>query len=171
MDEKKSYLMFTEQGHFGYSECNFQLEKENIPKYTIMYLNQSQISYKGSKKIYYAEYFALGQILEHSDSPKILEDVVLGEREVFLICARYNINSGKFEGLYKCLGEIIVRGDEKEIFLDYELLKTQSKKLSSVQKRKIPNTFEGTLFNNFKYRYEAFAVNADKLNFFSLHNS
>ena len=60
MDEEKSYLMFTEQGHFGYSECNFQLEKENITNYTIMHLNQSRISYKGSKKKYYAEYFCIG---------------------------------------------------------------------------------------------------------------
>ena len=52
--------MFTEQGHFGYSECSFQLEKENMLEYTIMYLNQSPISYKGGKKIYYTEYFALG---------------------------------------------------------------------------------------------------------------
>ena len=44
-----------------------------------MYLNQSRVSYKGSKKIYYAEYFVLRQILERSDSPKNLEDVVLGE--------------------------------------------------------------------------------------------
>ena len=35
MDEKKSYLMFTEQGHFGYSECSFQLVKENMLEYTI----------------------------------------------------------------------------------------------------------------------------------------
>ena len=112
--------MFKVQGHFGYSECSFQLEKENMLKYIIMYLNKSRISYKGSKKIYYAEYFVLGQILERSDSPKNL-DVVLGERDVILIHPRYNINSGKFEDLYKCLGKIIVRGDQKQIFLDYRL--------------------------------------------------
>ena len=60
--------------------------------------------------------FALGQILERSDSPKNLEDVVLGELDVILIRVRYNIDSGKFVGLYKCLGKIIVRGDQKEIF-------------------------------------------------------
>ena len=32
MDEKKPYLMFTDQGHFGYSEYSFQFEKENMPK-------------------------------------------------------------------------------------------------------------------------------------------
>ena len=101
MCESKSYLMFTEQGHFGYSECTFQLEIENMPEHTIMYLNQSQITYKGSKKIYYAEYFVLGQILQRSHSPKNLEDILLGERDVILICPRYNINSSKFEGLYQ----------------------------------------------------------------------
>ena len=50
------------------------------------------------------------------------------------------------------------------IFLDYGFSKTQSKKLSSVQKRKIPNAFTGTLHNNFKYLYEAFALPADKSN-------
>ena len=36
--------------------------------------------------------------------------------------------------------------------------------MSSVQKRKITNAFKGTLFNNFKYRSEAFALPADKSN-------
>ena len=66
------------------------------------------------------------------------------------------------------LGEIIVRGDQKEIILDYGFSKTQSKKLSSVQKRKIPHAFKGTLFNNFKYHYKAFTLSADKSNVYFL---
>ena len=109
MDEKKSYLMFTEQDHFAYSECSFQFEKENMPKYTIMYLNQSRISYEGSKKIYYAEYFLLGQILKRSDSPKNLEDVVLEEQDVVLILPQ--IRPLQMLGQNNCLG-----GSKKRYF-------------------------------------------------------
>ena len=57
MEEKKSYLLWANQGYLGNSECSFELEKENIQDYTIMYRNQFRISNKGSKKIYYGDYF------------------------------------------------------------------------------------------------------------------
>ena len=81
-----------------------------------MYLNQSPISYEGSKKIHYAEYFVLGQILKRSDS-KNLE----GAR-----CYSYSSTNkaSTNEDLYKCVGEIIVGGDQIQIFLDYRFLKT-----------------------------------------------
>ena len=113
MCESKSYLMFTEQGHFGYSECTFQLEIENIPEHTIMYLNQSRITYKDSKKIYYAEYFVLGQILERSHSPKNLEDIVLGSEMLFLFVQDTILILVNLKASTKCLGKVIVRGDQK----------------------------------------------------------
>ena len=38
--EKKSYLIWTEQGYFRQVSWTFQLEKVNIPECTIYYLNQ-----------------------------------------------------------------------------------------------------------------------------------
>ena len=101
MDEKKAIWCLKCKVTLDILNAVFSLKKKICSntqfEYTIMYLNQSRISYKGSKKIYYAEYFVLRQILERSDSPKNLEDVVLGEWDVSLIHPRYNINSGKFE--------------------------------------------------------------------------
>lgn len=74
------------------------------------------------------------QVLEHVDYPKNIEDFVLGERNVVLICPRYNVDSGKFEGFYKVLRELIVRSDQRVTFLDYGSLKTQSEILSSAKK-------------------------------------
>lgn len=85
--------------------------------------NQSWISYKVSKKIY-GKYLILSYILERIDSPKNIENFVSGLRDVGLIWPIYNVNSGKFEGLYKALGEMIVMADQKEVFLDYGFLKT-----------------------------------------------
>ena len=76
----------------------------------------------------------MGQVLEHVDYPKNIEDFVLGERNVVLICPRYNVDSGKFEGFYKALRELIVRSDQRVTFLDYGSLKSQSEILSSAKK-------------------------------------
>ena len=78
MEENKSYLMWTEQSHFGHSKCSFQLEKESMWEYTFIYVtNIVGISYKGSKKIY-GKYLILSQILERIDSPKNIENFVSG---------------------------------------------------------------------------------------------
>lgn len=76
----------------------------------------------------------MGQVLEHVDYPKNIEDFVLGERNVVLICPTYNVDSGKFEGFYKALHELIVRSDQRVTFLDYGSLKTQSEILPSAKK-------------------------------------
>ena len=114
--------MSTEQGHFGHSKCSFQLEKEIMLEYTIIYLTNLEYLIKVVKKymanILYCLKFQSTQILL-----KIQKTLFQGERDVGLICPIYNVNSGKFEGLYKALGEMIVTADQKEVFLDYGFLK------------------------------------------------
>ena len=102
-----------------------------------MYLNQSRISCEGSKKIYYAEYFVLGQILKiGADSPKNLEDVVLGERDVILIPLQ--IRPLQMFGRNNCW-----RGSNTDIFRLRVFENTKkSKILSSVQKERFPMHLE-----------------------------
>ena len=42
--------MSTEQGHFGHSKCSFQLEKESMLEYTIIYLTNLEYLIKVVKK-------------------------------------------------------------------------------------------------------------------------
>ena len=50
MEENKSYLMWTEQSHFGHSKCSFQREKESMSEYTIIYLTNLEYLIKLVKK-------------------------------------------------------------------------------------------------------------------------
>ena len=82
---------------------------------------------------------------------------------------------GYFMGLYKTIGDIIVRGDSYEFFLDYFFYsKLDSKVFSSFRKRIIPNAFSDTLFNNDNIRYDSGALQIDRSNvffFFTLDHS
>lgn len=53
---KKFELMWPEYGYFGQVACSIQLEKQNMPD-SLFYLNQGRLSNKGSKKIFYGDYF------------------------------------------------------------------------------------------------------------------
>ena len=48
--------------------CNYGVEKENFPENSIVYLNQRYQLYKDNKKIYYADYFLIGQVNECFES-------------------------------------------------------------------------------------------------------
>ena len=41
--------------------CDFLIEKANLPENTIIYINQVYQSYKDNKKVYYVDYYLLGQ--------------------------------------------------------------------------------------------------------------
>ena len=44
-----------------------------MPENSIMYLNQGYQSWKDNKKVYYADYFLIGQVNECLNPPKNLE--------------------------------------------------------------------------------------------------
>ena len=47
---------------FKQQPCDYGTEKENYPENTVFYINQAYQSYKDNKKVYYADYFIIGQI-------------------------------------------------------------------------------------------------------------
>ena len=51
-----------------------------------------------------------------------------------------------------------MRGDANECFLDYGYSKKDSKILHSFQRRRMPNSFSGTLFNRHQTQYESGAL-------------
>ena len=125
---------------------------------SIFCLNQGYLSRKGRKKIYYGDYFILGQIVECASPPDNIADYAFKDREVKLYRPKYDLVTGNFKGLYETLGYIVVRGDPDACSLDYGFSKENSKVLCSYQKGINPSDFRGTFFNSFKFRHESNAL-------------
>ena len=47
-------------GYFDARKSDYSMEKVNFPENTVFYLNQSYLTVKKNKKIFYCDYFILG---------------------------------------------------------------------------------------------------------------
>ena len=67
---------------FNAIKSDFNMEKVNYPENTLFYINQAYLTVKKNKKIFYCNYFILGQIVENSNPPeKNLEKLILNLQE------------------------------------------------------------------------------------------
>ena len=60
---------------YGYSEslsCDFPVEKSNVPKLAILYINQAYFNNKYGKKIYYYDLLVVGQATPMLNPPEDL---------------------------------------------------------------------------------------------------
>ena len=57
-------------GFFKQQACDFSLEKANMPEMTIFYVNQAYQSYKDNKKVYYCDFYVLGQVTPCLNPPR-----------------------------------------------------------------------------------------------------
>ena len=146
---------------FGEQTDNFNLKKVNYPESAILYVNQAYLTIKNYKKIYYADFQIIGQIIEALNPPEDVANYVCKEREVKFVRPRYNPTTGEFFNLYEQIGFLIVRGDEDEHFLNYGFDENKSKLLYSFYKRRIPNSFGGTLFTQHHIMFESGELNTD----------
>ena len=126
------------------------MEKVKFPENSLYYINQSYLTIQKNKKIYYADYFLLGQIIEASNPLQDIQNYELQDREVKYLRPKYNPETGDFQGLYKTIGFIVVCGGVDEISLNYGYDKLKSKVLYSTYRQKIPNNFCGTMLNHYK---------------------
>ena len=79
-------------------------------------MNQSYQSWKDNKRVFYEDYFLIGQVNECQNPPENFEIYELKDREVRMYRPRYDTITGHFQGLYETLGNIMVCGDEDEHF-------------------------------------------------------
>ena len=133
--------------YFGQLSSDFNLEKVNFPENALIYINQVYLTVQKSKRIYYAEYVLLGQIHESSMPPSNIKNYVCEKDEVKYFRPRYDRETGKFLGIYETVGFLLVRGDPNEVFLSRKYDSKKSRILYSSFKKKIPNSFSSTLFN------------------------
>ena len=106
-------------GYFSEQTTNFNMNMVNYPENSIIYLNQGCLTIKNNKKIFYADYYILGQIIKTLNYPEDIYSYVCREREVKIIRPRYEPTIAEFLGLHKTIGFIAPRGDDNEHFLNY----------------------------------------------------
>ena len=76
--------IWPDYGCFKQQPCDFGIDKENMPKNSILYINQGHQSVKDNKKIYYADYFLIGQVNECGNPSENLQDYKCQNREVIM---------------------------------------------------------------------------------------
>ena len=99
------------------------------------------------KEICFCYFYILGQIVEFSNPPQDVSSYTLKENEVKMVRSKYDPETGEFKGLYETIGYLVVRGSPEEVFFNYGYDREKSKVLYSQYKRRIPNSFSGTIFN------------------------
>ena len=116
-------------GYFKQQPCDFSIEKANLPENTIVYINEANQSYKDNKRVYYVDYYLLGQVNQCLNPSEDLKNYEYQPNEAKFYRPKYDTVTGEFLGLYETLGFLTVRGDNQECFFDYGYSKDNSKVL------------------------------------------
>ena len=97
-------------GYFKQKPWDFCIEKANLPENSIIYINQGYQSYKDNNKIFYADYYLLGQANHCLNQPEDLKNCEWGKN----LSARIWHCQRPVLGLYETLGYLTVWGDSGE---------------------------------------------------------
>ena len=136
------------------------MKEVNYLENTILYLNQAYVTVTKNKKVYYCDFFVLGQIVED------ISTYFVKENKVKMIRPKYNAETGEFLGLYETIGFMAVRGSPDEVFFNYGYDKDKFKVLYSHYRRRIPNSFCGTIFNRQRAMIETGEINSEFSNIY-----
>ena len=60
--------IWPEYGYFKQQPCDFHMDKDNFPENSILYINQGHLSVKDNKRMFYADCYLLGQVIEAINS-------------------------------------------------------------------------------------------------------
>ena len=83
-----------------------------------------------------------------------------------MIRPKYNAQTGEFLGLYETVGFMVVRGSLDDVFFNYGYNKDKSKVLYLHYKRRIPNSFSGTIFNRHRVMVETDDIDSEFSNIY-----
>lgn len=147
--------IWSQSEYFKNQPTDCSMKKVNYPENLIFYINQWYLTIQNIKKMCYADDFLIDQIIEASNPPENIETHVCKDREVKLFGPKFDASTEEFSGLYKTIGFIVVRGDDDELFFNYVFDKEKSKILYSHYRRRIPNSFGGTMFNCHRHMIES----------------
>ena len=85
---------------FEARKCDYNMEKVNFPKNSLIYVNQAYLAKQKHKKIYYCDYYILGKIVEASNPPQNIDSYELKKKEVKMVRLKNNSETIDFIGLY-----------------------------------------------------------------------
>ena len=153
--ETAGECVWQQNGYFGAVRTDYNMEKANFPENSLFYVNQAYLTIQKSKKIYNADYFLLGQIIEAMNPPNDIKNYKVKNPEVKHLRPKYNPETGEFLGISETIGFLVVRGDPFEVFLNYGYNLEKSKILYSTFRKKNPSSFCGTMFNRQKQLVES----------------
>ena len=105
----------------------FNMKKVNYPENLVIYVNQAYLTVQNSKKMFYVNFYLIGQIIEALNPPENIANYVCKDCEVKIYKPRYDVSTVQFLGLYKTISYLVVLGDEEEHFLNYGFCKQKSK--------------------------------------------
>ena len=91
---------------------------------------------------------------------------VLKKNNVNMLRPKYNPEIGEFLGLYETVVLMVVRGSPEEVFFNYGYDKEKSKVLYAHYRRRIPNSFSGTIFNHHRVMIESGEADAEFSNIY-----
>ena len=123
---KNTTNIWPKHRYFKQQPCDFGLDKENFPENSLIYIDQGYLKIKDNRKLFYADYYLIGQIHVCANLSESIESHVCEEREVNLYCPRYDVVTSKLLGWFETSGYIVVRRDPEEHFLDYGFSKENS---------------------------------------------
>ena len=96
--------------------------------------------------------------------PQDVSSYTLKENKVKMVRPCYNPKTGEFERLYKTIGYLILRGSPEEVFFNYVYDHEKSKTLYLHYRRRIQNSFPGTIFNRHRAMIESGKVEGNLSN-------
>ena len=86
------------------------MEKANLLENSVFYINQTYKPYKNNK-VYYCNYYILGQINQCQNPPEDLNNYVCKPDEIKIFRRKYDTVTGNFFGLLETLSYLTVQGD------------------------------------------------------------
>ena len=90
---------------------------------------------------------------------------VLKKNSVSMLRPKYNPERGEFLGLYETV-VFMVRGSPEEVFFNYGYDKEKSKVPYAHYRRRVPNSFSGTIFNSHRVMIESGEADAEFSNIY-----
>lgn len=61
---KNTTSVWPEYEYFKQKPCSFDMEKENFPENSTIFVNQGYLTIKDNKKLNYADYYIIGKVNE-----------------------------------------------------------------------------------------------------------
>ena len=82
------------EGYFKNQLTNYNMEKVNYPKNSIIHLHQAYLTIQKSKKMVYGDHFLFGQIIESSNPLENIEFYACKKNEFKIYRRKYNVFNG-----------------------------------------------------------------------------